>query len=75
MCHSVEIYLPQMARAAAEQWVGSAGRVSVLAGLVRLLKLEKVPNALKNNDLQFESGLRLTERELHGRKCQARAGA
>jgi hypothetical protein len=60
MCHSVEMYLPEITRTAAEQRVGARcgaeagpGFGAILAGLARLLKFEQVSKLLKNKDRQF----------------------
>jgi len=70
MCHSVEMYLPEITRAAAEQRVGQrrgaearSGFGAILAGVVRLLNLEQVAKPLENKEQRFEHVLWLMERE------------
>ena len=82
MCHSVEMYLPKMARAAAEERVGQpcgteagSGLGAVLAGLARLLNLEQVFKPLKNKEPQFARGSWLMKRDASATPAAVAAGA
>jgi hypothetical protein len=82
MCHSVEMYMPSMARSAAEQRVGVAdfaaaasrrrfGIGAVLAGFAGVCKLAHISKALKNKESRFEPVLWLTNNLGRGRARQA----
>jgi len=82
MCHSVEMYLPKMARTAAEERVGQpcgaeagAGLRGIFAGLVRLLNLEQALKPLKNKEPQFERVSWLTKRDASATPAAVAAGA